>query len=307
VVRAMSAAGNLACADTALRVVLDFALQRTVGRKPLVDVARRELASAAAAMLSCDVTALTTARALHVAPERFVVPSSVVKRVAMTESAALIDRCAAVLGARSVLADGPTGIVQKAKRDNEVIQYFDTSPIGNLRTVAAQLPLIARADRTGQDGLADVFDLSRGLPPMRPEALDLSARGRDDVVAGLPEVTMLTCKELTDTHTAELVAEVDRELAALLGEVRTGATVDQADDFCRLHAAAAAVHLWWFNRDRELFGEPPGSSAWLTGCLGHLLARTDTAEALDVVLRLHERDRLFSAAPVQLAEPERGG
>lgn len=307
VVRAMSAAGNLACADTALRVVLDFALHRTVGRTTLVEEphARRELAHAAAALLACDVAALTTARALHVAPERFVVPSSVVKRVAMAGSAGVVDRCAAVLGARSVLADGPTGIVQKARRDNEVIQYFDTSPIGNLRTVMAQLPLVARADRTVHEGLADVFDLGRDLPALAPSALDLSARGHDDVTAGLPEIAALTAKALTehgDAHAAELVMAVDRHLTELLADVRTGASVDQAAEFCRLHAAASAVHLWWFNRDRELFGEPAGSTGWLTGCLPD----GDTAAALEVVLRLHQRSRLFSAAPVPLTDQMRG-
>ena len=55
----MSAAGNLGCSDTALRTVLDFASERTVGRKRLLDTqpARRELALAAAAMLAVDVTA----------------------------------------------------------------------------------------------------------------------------------------------------------------------------------------------------------------------------------------------------------
>ena len=307
VVRAMSAAGNLACADTALRVVLDFALERTVGRTPLVEVphARSELAAAAAALLAADVSALTTARALHVAPERFVVPSSVVKRVAMAGSARIVDRCAAVLGARSVLAGGPTGIVQKAKRDNEVIRYFDTSPIGNLRTIVAQLPLVARADRTVHDGLANVFDLGRDLPPLTPSALDLSARGHDDVTAGLPEIATLTSKALTeqgDSRAAELVVAVDHDLTELLADVRTGASVEQAAEFCRLHAAASAVHLWWFNRDRELFGEPAGSADWLTGGL----PGGDPAAALEVVLRLHERNRLFSAVPVPLADQTRG-
>ena len=49
-------------------------------------------------VFAVDVTAITAARSLHVAPQHFVVPASVVKRIATEESEALIDRCAAVLG-----------------------------------------------------------------------------------------------------------------------------------------------------------------------------------------------------------------
>jgi len=335
VVRTMSAAGNLACADTALRVALDFALHRTVGGVALVDVPypRRDLALAAAALLAIDVTALAAARALHVAPGRFVVPASVVKRVATEESGALIARCAAVLGARSVVADGPTGVLQKVRRDNAVVRYFDTGPVGNLRTIAAQLPLIAKAAKAAEnrtedepDDLAAVFDLRRPLPELRPTDLDLTTRGRDDVVAGLPAVAARARKELSRrddpaaARAAELVAELDGELAALLdqvGEAAPADLLDLAERFCLLHAAASAVHLWWFNRTDDLFGHPAGDAGWLTGCLAYLLARAlapdphadaraatdDAGFALDVVLRLHAENRLFSAVPVRLCGP----
>ncbi len=332
-VRAMSAAGNLACADTGLRVTLDFATEHTVGRSRLVDVqpARRELALAAAALLATDVMALTAARALHVAPERFVLPASVVKRVATEESDALLARCAGVLGARSVIADGPTGVVQKLVRDNAVVRYFDTGPVGTLRTVAAQLPLLARAGSSTdaearETDLAAVFDLRRPLPPVRPTDLDLTTRGHDDVVAGLPTIAAQARKELAElggNRADELVAALEDELAALL-ERAAGAAgpelLDLAERFCPLYAAAAAVHLWWFNRADELFGEPPAATGWLTGCLAYLLARAagpdvraaaDEAQgALDVVAHLHRQNRLFSAVPLRLCgrgEPDQGG
>ncbi|WP_258534494.1 acyl-CoA dehydrogenase family protein [Streptomyces sp. PT12] len=73
VVRVMSLAGSLGCADTALRATLGFANFRALGRKPLIAAGhpRRELAVAAAALLAADATALAAARGLHVAPETF--------------------------------------------------------------------------------------------------------------------------------------------------------------------------------------------------------------------------------------------
>lgn len=337
VVRMMSAAGNLGCADTALRTVLDFANERTVGRKRLLDTqpARRELALAAAAMLAVDVTAITAARSLHVAPQHFVVPASVVKRIATEESEALIDRCAAVLGARSVIAAGPTGIVAKAKRDNAIVRVIDTSPVGNLRTIAAQVPLISNGPvangqgangpaatagnghRPGTDRTEQIFDLDRELPDFAPAELDLTTRGHDYVVATLPMVAGQARAVLADAddragrRAAELIGDLEAELRALPGG--HGDPLDTAERFCDLYAAAACVHLWWFNRAEPLYGQPPGSAGWLAGCLAYLLARArrtdvrhaaeDAAGALEAVLDLHARGRLFSVVPVRLAGP----
>lgn len=330
VVRMMSAAGNLGCADTALRTTIDFALERTIGHRRLLDVqpARRELALAAAAMLAVDVTALAAARALHAAPEHFVLPASVVKRIATVESEALIERCSAVLGARAVIAAGPTGIVQKARRDNAIVRVIDTSAVGNLRTVAAQVPLIA--GHTNGNGNSNgngsrprtelIFDLDLELPEFEPTALDLSTRGHDHVIGTLATVAAPARTELarstepTARRAAELVADLEAEVRALADPTDPLAT---AERFCHLYAAAACVHLWWFNRAEPLYGRPPGSAGWLAGCLSYLLARArrtdarhtaeDATGALDAVLHLHAQDRLFSAVPVRLAAATRSG
>lgn len=322
VVRMMSAAGNLGCADTALRTTLDFANERMVGRRRLIETqpARRELALAAAAMLAVDVTALAAARSLHAAPEHFVVPASVVKRIATEESEALIARCAAVLGARSVIAAGPTGIVQKAQRDNAIVRVIETSPVGNLRMISAQVPLIAGSTGTGpqttngnHSPTETIFNLDDELPEFQPAALDLTTRGHDHVigalaaVAGPAKAAMAESEDRTARRCAELVGDLEAELRAL-GDA--GDPLELAERFCQLHAAAACVHLWWFNRDEPLYDQPPGSTGWLAGCLSYLLARArhtdvrhsaeDAAGALEVVLHLHARNRLFSAVPVQL-------
>jgi len=347
VVRMLSAAGNLACADTALRVVLDFALQRTVQGIPLVDLppVRRELALAAAGLFACDVAAIAAARGIHVGPAQFGLWSCALKRMATELSEELIGRCGGVLGARSVLCDGPTGIFQKMQRDNAIVRVIDTSPIGNLRSVAAQLPMLAAMARGAgshddprlRARLEEIFTLDRTLPPFAPGALDLNARGRDDlswgvrliavdVLAALRRTRSAAAADQAGALVAELVAELEAALAALATEVdqlkaATGAgfaasaqALELADRFCHLQAAAAAVHLWWFNRRGPLFGEAPGSVDWLTACLAFLLARSRGQDArapveatgiVDTALRLHSQGRLFSAVPIDLAGGER--
>jgi hypothetical protein len=260
-----------------------------------------------------------------------VVPASAVKLVATDESEALIARCAGVLGARAVIAAGPTGVVQKAQRDNAIVRVIDTSTVGNLRTVAAQIPLLAGATAGDADpGVTElIFDLGRELPGYDPTALDLTTRGHDHVLAALPAIAeqarwLLTERCEHSEHSerysrnepaagraAELIGELAGDVAALLHDPTGDDQLRVAERFCHLYAAASCLHLWWFNRTEPLYGRPPGSTGWLTGCLAYLLARArrtdpreaaaDAAGALDAVLDRHARNRLFSAVDVRLA------
>ncbi|MDA0167634.1 acyl-CoA dehydrogenase family protein [Solirubrobacter taibaiensis] len=309
VVRALSTAGNLACADTALRVALDFARERGVLSAPYP---QRELSLAAAALLAIDASAVAAARALHVAPERFGLWSAVVKQIATTLSEQLIDRCGAVLGARSVIAEGPSGIFQKARRDNAVVRVIDTSVLGNLRSIAMQLLRLtvpAAADPDTLARLQTTFALDAELPEFAPERLTIDARARDDVLAGLVAVAPDAAAALGNPDVAglpgrikQLVADVAR-LRADAGGGLAGSSelLGLAERLARLHTAAACVHLWWFNRERSLFGADPGASGWLEACLGFLLEGTGSPQALERVETLHTAHQLFSATPIPLA------
>jgi len=345
VVRVMSMAGSLGCADTALRLTLDFAAGRKVGRTPLAEAPypRRELAVAAAALLSADVVALAAARGIHVVPEVFSVWGCSAKHVVAEAADDLMRRCGSVLATRSVLrSEGPGGgLFQKLQRDAAIVRVVDTSTVANLRSFAAQLPALtaarsgggppaaapaaggSRAPRDEADVLAAVFALDRPLPPYRPDLLDLTARGRDPVTAGLPCVAAAVREELAGhgaESTARLLDRLATALAALHDEVsaaagaeaaRGTALVDLAERFAWLHAAACCVHLWYAGRDRSFFGCVPGSPGWLGACLGYLLARADGIDprraadvllpAVEVIAGLYGEGRSFSAVPIQMA------
>lgn len=307
VVRVMSMAGSLGCADTALRLTLDFAAGRNVGRTRLLDAAypRRELAAASAALLAADAVALAAARGLHVAPGTFSVWGCAAKHVVAEATEDLMARCSTVLATRSLLRGGGPGggpgggLFQKLRRDAAVVRVVDTSTVANLRSFAGQLPALAAAAGSGadEDALRTVFALDAPLPPFDPAGLDLNARGRDLATAGLASVAGQAVRALAargDATTAGLVGRLDSTVAALADEVpgRGGnELVDLAERFAYLQAAACCVHLWWANRQVSLFGTDPGtdpgtdsgsdpgaqpgSSGWLGAALGYLLARAD--------------------------------
>jgi alkylation response protein AidB-like acyl-CoA dehydrogenase len=342
VVRAYSTAANLACADTGLRLTMDFAHgHRITGRQAAsYPAVRRELATTAATMFACDAVALTTARALHSLPEQASVTASVAKKVLTDGSEEIFTRCADVLGTRSLLRDGRFAAFEVARRDNGVVRFIDTSPVANLRLVAMQLAQWAAGFNqlpdpfTVTNELVAAFNLDAELPALRLDALRLSARGRDEVTAALPFVVAAARRALCDEPGPDNRARVDRAVLRLstlemaLGGLRRdvlwakerlgaafGGSLEQLDlteRFCRLHAAASCVHLWWFNRDRSLFGAEPASTGWLSAALFVLLDRADggadrldaldTESAFTLLGDMHGRGHLFSAASLPLAE-----
>ncbi|MFJ9739210.1 acyl-CoA dehydrogenase family protein [Streptomyces sp. NPDC101166] len=320
-VRLMSMAGSLGIADTAVRLALDFADERRVGRDALADTpyARRELAVASAALLAADAVALSAARGVHVAPEAFSVWALAAKHVVAEAADDLIRRCGTVLATRSVLRERApgAGLFQKLQRDSAVVRVIDASTLSNLRSYAGQLPTLTEGGgRPDPAAVRTVFTLDAELPPYDPARLDLFARGADPVLAALPEAVGVA-EGLGETGV--LVRRL-ADAAAGLGELtraarRPGADpnalVDTAERYAWLHAAACCLHLWRAGRDRSLYGAEPGDPGWLGAVLGYLLARADGVDprrhgdlmtpALDAVRALRDTGRLFTARPVRLA------
>ncbi len=323
-VRLMSMAGSLGIADSAVRLALDFATTRKVGRTVLTEQAhpRRELAVAAAALLAADVVALTAARGVHVVPEAFSVWALAAKHVVAEASDELIRRCGTVLATRSVLREGErgAGLFQKLQRDSAVVRVIDASTLSNLRSYAGQLPtLTGGGGDTDPAALEAVYALDAPLPAYEPARLDMFARGVDPVLAGLPDVAAAVAESLDDEQIAALLRQLARAVTGLGELIRAAqkrgadpnALVDTAERYAWLHAAASCVHLWHANRYRSLYGTEPGSPGWLGATLGYLLARADGVDprshgavltpALDAVAALRETHQLFSALPVRLA------
>jgi alkylation response protein AidB-like acyl-CoA dehydrogenase len=321
-VRLMSMAGSLGIADTAMRLALDFAADRRIGRTVLARSPwpRRELSVAAAALLAADAVALSAARGVHVVPEAFSVWALSAKHVVAEACDELIRRCGTVLATRSVLreGEGSAPLFQKLRRDSEMVRVIDASTLANLRSYAGQLPTLTGGTAPPDPAALDtVFTLDADLPPYEPTRLDMFARGIDPILAGLPRTATGLADELGEV--GPLARQLANAVTKLGEQVRAaqqrGADpnllVDAAERYAWLHAAACCLHLWQANRDRSLYGTEPGATGRLGATLAYLLARADgvdprrhaalLAPALDAVLELRDQERLFTALPVRLA------
>ncbi|MEV4314049.1 acyl-CoA dehydrogenase [Actinocrispum sp. NPDC049592] len=325
VVRVTGTAANLVCADTGLRLALDFATSHKVGGRALINhqQPQADVATAFTALLAADAVALSAARALHTLPGAQSLWSSVAKKVLTDLSGEVLDRCGDVLGTRSVLRDGQFAAFDVVRRDNAVARHIDTGPTANTRLAAAQLSQIVAAGLgpAGVD-LSGTFAVDVKLPPLRLSELDMSTRGRDEVTAGLPAIIGLARAVLHgDEHagrTRKAMSSIDAALTMVREDTqvslaqRASGLFDLAERFCYLHAAASCVYLWWYNRHLPLAGLRPGSSSWLWPVLELLLDRAhqrhrrlapDAVSAVIPLLRrLHSGGRLFSVVPLPLAE-----
>ncbi|MCI2416130.1 acyl-CoA dehydrogenase [Saccharopolyspora sp. K220] len=322
-VRVLSTAANLGCADTGLRLAMDFAGEHRFGGRLLAEHAqpRRALATAAALLLACDAVALSASRAMHVLPATQCLWSGIAKRVATDLSAEVFALCSDVLGARSLLHDGPFAAFDIARRDNVVVRHIDTAPDANLWSIAtlvAQFPASA-PEAAIPDEVAATFRLGDPLGPVRLDRLDLALRGMDPVTAGFPGMAAAAVAELAGHPAAARVKQVNARLSSVIramhrvrarGAPGDPQRLDLAARFCWLHAAASCVFFWWFNRQRCLYSRPAGSPGWLSAALSVLLDRAsdrtprldahDTTEMYALVENLHTANKLFSAVPLVL-------
>lgn len=336
VVRTVSTGANLACADTGLRLAMDFATHHRVAGNTVLGhrYGRGELATAAALLFAGEATALAAARGLHVLPAAQSLWSSVAKKVLTEVSEEVFDRCADVLGTRSLLRDGEYAAFDTARRDNAVVRFIDTGPVANIRLVGAHLPRLAksRPDDGGPPALPPaeletVYRLDAPLPPLRLEGLGLADRGGDAVLDSLVAVAAKTLDAIRSddslqprvkARTAVLVNSLVRAARTLLkrasrrGPGEAPELEELSESLCYIHAAVSCLHLWWFNRDRPLFGGRPGEAGWLNALLTVLLDRAygcrrtlpeqETADVIDLVEDLHGTERMFSCTALPLAE-----
>jgi hypothetical protein len=324
IVRLMSVSGNLGCADTGLRATIEFLLGRQVRGERLTPQpsVRARLASAGAALLVLDISARVAARALHTLPNHFANWSNVIKWLGPTLSENALADAAWLLGARSVLGAGHwSGIFEKARRDNLLIRFVDTSPYGVLRGIGAHLQALAAsglarlsADTRHALLLRQCAGAER-LPSFDPGCLDLFAKGADPVVSAalqeLPEIA----EQLSDGSLRGRITEASARTRNLVERTETMQKADPArfgrsaellaisEEYCLLHAAIVCTLHWWYRRGSE--SALPDDVT--TDCLAYLLdygprfAFRDSGAVTDFILERHTAHLLYSAQAVPVA------
>lgn len=294
ITRCIVPALSLGAADTALRSTLSFALRRKLYGASIFTIphTRQTLVDAFIDLLICECQVIAATRALHVLPEQMTLLSAIVKYYVPTTIENVMRNLSMVLAARYYLRDVHWfGIFQKMLRDNAITPLFDGSTPVNLQTIALHL----REQKRGESvDLAPLFKLHSPLPSFAPEKLELTNRGRNDVLNSLSNT------DLTN-EIDELLAEYER-----FGE-ESADSFDTAKKYCVFHAAAVCIQMWKHNRS-GFFAKPE----WLVLVLDRLLTtlqpsrllqpRPFVANAAQQLVDLFESNRSFSIIPIQLAQ-----
>ncbi|WP_100444519.1 acyl-CoA dehydrogenase [Glycomyces xiaoerkulensis] len=340
VARTVIAAIALGAVDTALRVTLDFAEGREIFGRKVADIpySRRQLAECFADLLLADAVSAGAVRGLQCNPAQASVYSSVVKYFIPTLLERTAGQLSVVLGARFYLRDHPHfGIFQKMLRDLSAVSFVDGNTVVNLKNIAAQLEGLLTVARDAEDPVRAeaaeraeaMYGLDAELPEWRPERQLLISRGRDDALLALPAALArlrdrarghrdadqrewyLRAADLGDRLAKELY-RLDAEAARIAREAGRGhtGTAEQfrlAEQYCVLHAGAAALHLAAWSGD-ALGGAPDGAVLLLQmERVWRLLYPAETVtdaavvdRAMEVLRGLHEEGRLFSHWPIRV-------
>jgi alkylation response protein AidB-like acyl-CoA dehydrogenase len=292
----------LGAAETALRIVIDFAARRRLYGGTALDIpyVRARLCGAFLDILLCECVALAATRALSDPDQPSVFLAALVKYFVPTTVERVLQSLSVVLGARFFLREGPHAYFQKIVRDTAIVSVFEGSTVVNLGILASQL-LHWRGEKAKptadiQRRLENLFSPLGDRPPINPCALSLRTVSVDAAVAGLPEDIQLQLR-LREANLGvafphqriraamgrlrSQIQTLDNKLAAI--DLRSNGTLhhrpprlfDLAADYCRLHAAASCWHTWQFGSPTG--GEFLARGDWLTLCLHRLLARPGVA------------------------------
>ncbi|MET7479252.1 acyl-CoA dehydrogenase family protein [Streptomyces sp. NPDC005648] len=336
--RTMCAALSLGAADHGLRIVLDFARERELYGRRLIDLpqARHQLGTAAADVLLHEALATVAARLVHTQTGELSITSAVTKYLLPSGTEDVLTRLTRLLGARAYLKGvHADGMFQKVERDHRIVGMFDGNTLVNLNSLINQFRSLVRGRRRGTGdtaGAEAAYDLSAPLPELDVSRLSLVARGGSGVLAGLgTSVDRLTelarqRPELAPAAKAagrikDVAERVHEEMAAWQGLVDgvPPAAFDTARRYTLCHCAAVCLGLW--THSAPLFAgtttEPLWRDGlWLRAALDRLLTRLgepDTGddeayeELLGRLVAARSSGELFSLHPHRLpsAPPRR--
>ncbi|PZO56289.1 MAG: isovaleryl-CoA dehydrogenase [Phormidesmis priestleyi] len=310
ITRALCAAFSQGAADTTMRTTLNFAVNRQLYGKTVIDMphARRTLTNAFVDMLICDCVNIGAARGFHVATDQFSVWSAVDKYFVPVTLEQVMKETSVVLGSRFYMRDEhDSGVFQKALRDSAIISMFDGSSVVNLHALILQRRQLAKARlriRQKPDQLAALkvrlaqsFSLDQSLPPFEPNRLELFSRGADDVMQGLEstladlEAWQGSGQSMSSQPVNQAVLSQVIELGKVIleeinaqdalitqsafehGHDQSFESFELAKQYCHLHAAIACILMWMHNRNHEDMQGFFAEGEWLVLSLHRLLSR----------------------------------
>ena len=253
--------------DTGLRCAMRYAGARRLYGKTVLDIphSRTVLAEAFADLLVADCVGNVMTRALHVVPAAGSVYAAACKFLVPQLLLGAMGSLSALFGAQFYIRDGEHSIFQKLLRDLKPASFGHAARVTCQMSILPQLPGLAKR-AWGQPAVLPEawFRLDADLPDFDFAALTLSNGNADLLMASLPAVLERVRTEPALARQADFLAErfvqVQKACAALPpAELGVNAGADSYT-LCRhavlLHAAAACLNLWWYNRDYFAVHDP---------------------------------------------------
>lgn len=273
-------------ADTALRSVVGFAVDRQLYGRSVLEIphARATLAGAFLDLLICDSLSLVGTRAVHLLPEETSVYAAVVKYLVPKLLNETTYDLSIVLGANFYVRQGEYGVFQKHVRDLPMTSLGHSGTAACQATIIPQLPRLARrAWFTGEPAPDGLFRIDDPLPPLDTDRLVLT-NSADSLTASLVATggameRSADAGEYTDALRSlvrgltEELRSLQRQCAAMSPQDRTvlanPTSYALADRYALVLAAAACLNVWRQQRDdpRAPFLADP---AWLAAALTRL-------------------------------------
>jgi alkylation response protein AidB-like acyl-CoA dehydrogenase len=336
ITRVVATSVSLGACETALRLAVDFARQRRIYGYTVFNLPypRRIIVRAFTDLLVSDCLILSATRALHLIPQQASVFAASLKSLVPGLLERTVASLSEVLGARSFLREGhPWSIFQKILRDISIVRLAHFGTTVSRSHLAAQLYSLVKhrrqhepSDLRGLDAtFARLFCLREPLREFDAKALELAARGDDELILGLrhalerlkgqsdSHVALLKRLEILVAHLARLdngVEDLRKESPRNFG--RSPKLFDMAEAYSALHAASACVQLWLHNRGMisAFFDE----GDWLVLSLDSLLRQLSLSHLLEPdpeedaraervaaeILRRFDEEQSFTLLPLPL-------
>jgi alkylation response protein AidB-like acyl-CoA dehydrogenase len=301
---------SLGAIDTMFRLVLEFARQRQLYGKRVIDipVVRARLARVFARICAADAVAQVTTRAIAALPGELSLLSAIAKYHVPMEVEAAARELSIVLGARHYVRDEPWGIFQKMMRDNQVVSLFDGSTQLNLSLIAAQLRALVAGlanpeSCAGAQSLVELLRTEAGCEgwPEQNE-LRLNNQGMDSLAARFihaesqldpPCIRALRAewrRWLTECAEATHVQRLPHDSVQIM---------TLAERYVTLHSCALFALVWQANR--EAGGTNPVDGLLLQLYVADKLPQAsievsaaDHSRALQAAIELVDQRRLLS-------------
>ncbi|WP_434597756.1 acyl-CoA dehydrogenase family protein [Streptomyces sp. A5-4] len=326
--RTMCASLSLGAADHGLGLTVDFAEQRELYGRRLVELpqARHVLATAAADVLLHEAVAVVASRAVHTQTAEMSVTAAVTKYLLPSGTEQVLGDLTRVLGARAFLKDvHADGRFQKVERDHRIVGLFDGNTLVNLNSLINQFRSLVRGHRRGTGdaaGAAAAYDLTTPLPPLEPAKLSLVARRGSGVQAGLKDSVDALSRRAAKSPALAGAAAAARRLMDITDRLHTEMETQQgvvgdvppevfdtARRYALCYAGAVCLGLWTHSADAAGTGSAGAlwqDALWLRTALDRILVRlgepgTDDPRAyedlLDHLRATRTRGEVFSLLP----------